>query len=340
MTDEPVRERKVRFHGRVQFKTIRHVADFTDDEIQEGWYRKKDFVRMSEEVSEIAQLVAQGKESHNGEELSIRGLEHLVEEDVADYRAEKMIASIDAVLDEQDEQRDEDITDPDVIARIYTEIVTPLQREAYLVGLRDAKEATAAAESMADVPEKKPPPKEDQQLSFTRQPSRSPNKKEPKEKVKPAAPLPQPPVAKPAKEKKKAPIPKKKPPTSTTNKKPPKKPLSKPMVPAPAPVEEEGEQNLNLGDEETDEKAHAKKPKQLSAAERKAAAEERRNRIRTGAGSEMSPLVRRRDGSFAFRNKELDHANAELKKQRQDAVRDSLFKFLDSPDPSSSFGIR
>eukprot|EP00429_Kryptoperidinium_foliaceum_P025814 CAMPEP_0176147532 /NCGR_PEP_ID=MMETSP0120_2-20121206/75209_1 /TAXON_ID=160619 /ORGANISM="Kryptoperidinium foliaceum, Strain CCMP 1326" /LENGTH=150 /DNA_ID=CAMNT_0017484151 /DNA_START=35 /DNA_END=483 /DNA_ORIENTATION=- len=145
------RERKVRFHGRVQFKTIRHVADFTDDEIQEGWYRKKDFMRMSEEVGEIAQLVAQGKETHNGEELSIRGLEHLVEEDVADYRAEKMIASIDAVLDEQDEQRDEDIDDPDVIAQIYTEIVTPLLREAYLVGLRDAKEAQLAAESIPDL---------------------------------------------------------------------------------------------------------------------------------------------------------------------------------------------
>ena len=128
-------KRKVRFHGRVQFKTIRHVADFTDDEIVNGWYRKKDFMRMSEEVSEIAQLIANGKETYNGEELCIRGLEHLVEEDVADYRAEKMIASIDAVLDEQDEQRDEDIYDGDIIAEIYTEIVTPLQREAYLVGL-------------------------------------------------------------------------------------------------------------------------------------------------------------------------------------------------------------
>lgn len=145
------RRRKVRFHGRVQFKTIRHVADFSDEEITDGWYRKNDFIRMSDEVAEIAKLLADGKEFHDGEELCIRGLEHLVEEDVADYRAEKMIASIDAVLDEQDDQADENVYDPDVIAEIYGEIVSPLLREAYLVGLRDAKEGAAAAALIPDV---------------------------------------------------------------------------------------------------------------------------------------------------------------------------------------------
>jgi hypothetical protein len=320
--DGSARERKVRFHGRVQFKTIRHVADFSDDEIQEGWYRKKDFMRMSEEVSEIAQLVAQGKESHKGEELSIRGLEHLVEEDVADYRAEKMIASIDAVLDEQDEQRDEDFNDPEVIAKIYTEIATPLLREAYLVGLRDAKEAEAAAEQMPDIP--KPQPKAAVQNKETEDKAAAPMEVDP-----PPTDLP----------KKKAPKKKK----SGNIKKVPKK-VSKTMEPISlqsAPSVEEGEEMLNMGDDndDKDSEATAKKP-QLTAAERKAAAEERRNRIRSGIGSEMSPLIRRRDGSFAFRNKELDHAQAELKKERQSAVRDSLFKFLDTPDPSSSFGIR
>ena len=64
--------------------------------------------------------------------------------------------------------------------------------------------------------------------------------------------------------------------------------------------------------------------------ERKAAAEARKSRDRTGKASEMSPLVRRLDGSFAFRNKGQESANAALKKERRDAVKDSLFKFLDS----------
>lgn len=345
MGDESsARERKVRFHGRVQFKTIRHVADFSDEEIQEGWYRKKDFMRMSEEVSEIAQLVAQGKDSHNGEELSIRGLEHLVEEDVADYRAEKMIASIDAVLDEQDEQRDEDINDPDVIAKIYTEIVTPLQREAYLVGLRDAKEAALAAESIADLP----PPQSAKAAAEAKAEIIKEEEPEPME-------VDEPPPAKPPKEqqkkrasavgvpKKKAPAPK---PIPIPVKKETKassaaaKRTSKQQPPLnTVSSADEGEEMLNMGDDE-DMANESPKPKQITAAERKAAAEKRKARIRTGVGSELSPLIRRRDGSFAFRNKELDHAKAELKKQRRDCVRDALFKHLDSPDPSSSFGIR
>ena len=149
--DDSSNSRKVRFHSRVQFKTIRHVANFSDDEIRDGWYNKKDFMRMSDEVSEIAKLVANGQTVYEGEELCTRGLEHLVEEDVADYRAEKMIESIDAVLDEQDEQIDENIYDPYTIAEVYGDIVTPLLREAYLVGLRDAKEGAAAAAAIPDI---------------------------------------------------------------------------------------------------------------------------------------------------------------------------------------------
>lgn len=145
------RQRRVRFHGRVQFKTIRHVADFSESEIIDGWYCKKDFMRMSDEVAEIAKLLTQGEEFYKGEELCIRGLEHLVEEEVADYRAEKMVASIDAVLDEQEDQYEANVYDPDLIAEIYAKIVTPLLREAYLVGLRDAKDGAAAAALIPDL---------------------------------------------------------------------------------------------------------------------------------------------------------------------------------------------
>eukprot|EP00980_Cylindrotheca_fusiformis_P026196 scaffold15514_cov129-Cylindrotheca_fusiformis.AAC.4 len=271
------RERKVRFHGRVQFKTIRHVADFSDEEIVEGWYRKKDFMRMSEEVSEIAQLIANGKETYKGEELCIRGLEHLVEEDVADYRAEKMIASIDAVLDEQDDQRDEDVYDGDIIAEIYTEIVTPLLREAYLVGLRDAKEAAKAAEQIPDlVPEK----------------------------VAAEAPEPEP-EPEPESDR-------------SSNK-------LKPFQDTATP-EEVGEVMLKSNAEEEASGAGT------GNASKSKAPQKRKSRNRIGLGTELSPLVRRRDGTFAFRNRDLEKAKAELSRQRKECVRDSLFKHLDSDD--------
>jgi hypothetical protein len=94
------------------------------------------------------------------------------------------------------------------------------------------------------------------------------------------------------------------------------------VVPA---ITDEGEELLNFEDEVV------KSPKKtMSKEERKAAADARKSRDRTGKASEMSPLVRRRDGSFTFRNKGQESANAALKKERRDAVKDSLFKFLDS----------
>lgn len=132
--------RTIRFHERVQFKTIRHVSEFSEDEIKNGWYDKDDFNRMSENVSDIAKLIADGETRLDGEELCTRGLEHIVEEELADYRAEKMINSIDAVLDEQEEQWDEGKEEPGLIAELYAEYAKPLLREAHLIGLRDAEE--------------------------------------------------------------------------------------------------------------------------------------------------------------------------------------------------------
>ena len=283
MSDETEKaKRKVRFHGRVQFKTIRHVADFTEDEIVNGWYRKKDFMRMSEEVSEIAQLIANGKETYNGEELCIRGLEHLVEEDVADYRAEKMIASIDAVLDEQDEQRDEDIYDADIIAEIYSEIVTPLQREAYLVGLRDAKEGAKAAEQIPDLVME--------------------------EAVRPVA-----------------------------HSEPEARPPEDETMESITELNSFEMSTLSVGEEglksiAEDELAPGQSGKSGSGGKSTKNKAERKSRTRLGLGTELSPLVRRRDGTFAFRNRDLEKAKAELSRQRKECVRDALFKHLDSDD--------
>ncbi len=146
-------KRKIRFHERVQFKTIRHVSEFTDDEISNGWYDKDDFNRMSENVSDIAQLIADGETMLDGEELCTRGLEHIVEEELADYRAEKMINSIDAVLDEQEEQWDEGKEEPGLIAELYAEYAKPLLKEAHLIGLKDAEQGYKSWDDLLDEPD-------------------------------------------------------------------------------------------------------------------------------------------------------------------------------------------
>ena len=286
------RGRKVRFHGRVQFKTIRHVAEFTEEEIMMGWYRKKDFMRMSDEVSDIANMVAKG--SAGSEDLCIRGLEHLVEEDVADYRAEKMIASIDAVLDEQDEQRDQEMEDLDwdAIATIYTEIVSPLLREAYLVGLRDAKEATAAAEQIPDLK------LEELEIS------------PPKEKEK-------------KKKKDKKTTPKK---TKSMEKEAEEREAEESGAVELNDAEEEKRLQREAARAAARAKMGVKLLKETQKKKVKPAPRKKRDR---SAASEVSPFTRSRDGKIVFRNKDLEHAKKELSKQRRNTVRDSLFKFLD-----------
>lgn len=326
------RQRKVRFHGRVQFKTIRHVADFSEDEITDGWYRKQDFIRMSDDVSEIAKLLGDGKEFLDGEELCIRGLEHLVEEDVADYRAEKMIASIDAVLDEQDDQADEDVYDPDLIAEIYGDIVSPLLREAYLVGLRDAKEGAAAAALIPDLQD--PPtvlesdPEQNQQPETDSITSEEPDTSSPEPETNPIEDddgyLDEP------SREEFADLP--------------------PMAPEAEDDNDSAEGHLKLntslssiGTEvhpekraPTEKKTQKSRDKQSPTNEKGPRSPTRKNLRRKTfnrkGGTELSPFVFRRDGTIKFRNFDVEHRKREQSKVRKEYIKSSMFKFLDDEE--------
>jgi hypothetical protein len=332
------RQRKVRFHGRVQFKTIRHVADFSEDEISDGWYRKNDFIRMSDEVAEIAKLLADGKEFHQGEELCIRGLEHLVEEDVADYRAEKMIASIDAVLDEQDDQAEEDIYDPDIIAKIYGEIVSPLLREAYLVGLRDAKEGAAAAASIPDL-EETPALIEDKHML-------TPQMTTTTETVTVAS--------EPQKEKDQH-----QDPIDDFYDEQNKEEYAD-LSPISSHGDDESDNNEGLlklntslnsiGTEVHIEKKLLPQTKRTSPDKKGLKKQStpgsktetipksptrknlRRKTFNRKGGTELSPFVFRRDGTIKFRNFDVEHRKREQSKMRKECIKDSMFKFLEDDD--------
>jgi hypothetical protein len=371
--------RRVRFHGRVQFKTIRHVKDFSDEEIREGWYRKRDFARMSEEVNQVAELVSSGQTSDGGEELCTRGLEHLIEEEIADYRAEKMIQSVDAVLDEQDDQRFENIFDQDTIAKLYGEIAAPLQREAYLVALRDAVDASASSSEEVDAQVRalmaaSPPPrtapaekssKKQTHASTSTQAAKGP-------------PPPQPPSAAKVAPRDKAP------------KQPAKRPSAPPPPPSedlktalensgesdatsdetceaiPPPPEDDSphlpvkiskpkaspslamkkktllmkkkqEQDSGIGTQALASPAQVIKKKVVAAAPSGGSPGEKpkRTRLDRKKGTEMSPLVRRRDGSFGFRNKDLELEKLELSASRKARVKNSLFRLIDGPEKES-----
>jgi hypothetical protein len=321
---------------------------------------------MSDEVADIAKLLAEGQEYYDGEELCIRGLEHLVEEDVADYRAEKMIASIDAVLDEQDEQAEEDIYDPDMIAEIYSEIVNPLLREAYLVGLRDAKEGAAAAAQIPDLEiptmvHKTPPP--------PKPPTESPQPEPSQSQIEPQQPpeSPVPPIETPQKEEdsKSVEPPQPPPPSPPKVEKPKQEKADEKDFMCDGDQEEayfdladidddvEGQMKLNtslssIGGEVLPEKNVPLPTKKKVSAEKKAQKKEkaastsgdekssrktlRRKTFNRKGGSELSPFVFRRDGTKQFRNFDAEHMKREEKRVRKDCIQSSMFKFLDDGD--------
>jgi hypothetical protein len=307
---------KVRFCRRVQFKTIPHVKDFSEEDILNGWYRKRDYAKMSAEVTKIARLIAKGQDVGGREDICIRGLEHMVEEDVADYRAEKMIASVDAVLDEQEDQRNEETYDADIIAKMYAEIAAPLQKEAYLVALRDALDAKEAMEEM-DKPKEEGKGKEKKTKSkkkssksgktYERKESDISETHETCEEETPEEGESQ---------------------TEVND------PLSSSIhfenVKAPEPsIEVSPPPPRNWSSEQSTQSENALPPRPpLSPTKAHTHTKRTRARLDRSGGTELSPLVRRLDGTFMFRNREVE-LKLEQKKERRQCVKDSLFKHLD-----------
>ena len=64
----------------------------------------------------------------------------------------------------------------------------------------------------------------------------------------------------------------------------------------------------------------------------------RRKKIHGFKGTELAPLVRRMDGTFTFRNRDLEMEKLELSEKRKARVRKSLFRLIDAPEEESQTG--
>lgn len=329
MTIGNVNERiKIRFNNRVQFKNIRHVSEFSEEEIKNGWYDKDDFNRMSEEVSEIAKLIEKGI----GHALCIRGLEHIVEEDLANYRAEKMINSIDAVLDEQEEQWDDGVEDSKLIAEIYAEYTKPLEKEAHLIGLKDAEEGYKSFDMELVKPEEEKIKKAKQKKGKKKEKSRSSSSS--------SSSLPT--LSSSSHSQLSSSL------TSLS--------LHNEMSIHSITEVDEGNKNTGYEKIKSDElsnvvqnqnlrlqnKTHAKKgdnKNQKRLPQRKGQPRSRKSFLdrKYGGGSELSPFVFSRDGTIQFRKPDIEKIKREQSLKRRTCIHDSLSKFLEDDDDEEDF---
>jgi hypothetical protein len=125
------------------FDTDIHKTNNNDD-ANYIWYNKMDLMRFREDC-EMAKIVfartkPQGLSSSTcvGNDTCGRwswGLEHILCKDQAAIRCNRKREALDAVIEEQQAQREEDEFSPDFIAELYQDITSHSQRDAHELAL-------------------------------------------------------------------------------------------------------------------------------------------------------------------------------------------------------------
>jgi hypothetical protein len=135
---EVTERRSVSFSPSVAFRKIIHIKDYTNEEIAACWYDVVELETVKvEDIQTTLFLMATGYLGCiNNERTCVRGLESFTQTAQALNRQHRK-AAIDAVMDEQELQMDEGITDPEMIADSYFDKTRRSKAMARVVGLSD-----------------------------------------------------------------------------------------------------------------------------------------------------------------------------------------------------------
>ena len=135
-----VERRRVHFKETVSVRPITHVDNIPDEEIAAVWFSKKDFEDIKKSIATTLRLIAYGEFQGDDETHCVRGLEFRTRAGALERRENKWNC-LNAVLDEQDRQKELGINNDKLLSQIYiTE--NRLSRQASLKhGLHDQLEA-------------------------------------------------------------------------------------------------------------------------------------------------------------------------------------------------------
>jgi hypothetical protein len=140
-----------RFAPEDEIQLIRHIDDFSDEEIAAIWFDQQYYANIKTEYKNVVFAMERGRHVE-GDEQTSRGLEHRTEEG-SWARFQTKRDSYNAVLDEQDRQWKEDSDDHDKISQIYITHSHKCARKAYQMGLMDEIAARKVyAEAMSSSP--------------------------------------------------------------------------------------------------------------------------------------------------------------------------------------------
>jgi hypothetical protein len=135
-------KKRVSFFGCVHVHPVLHINDFFDSEVANSWYDKEDLSSIRESCRGAIASMEDDSLLRAGE-VCQRGLENRTR-DASRQKLQFRIAAWDAVLDEQEQQRLENILDPARMAHLYHYYAVPCQQMACHMAQLDAQEAAVA----------------------------------------------------------------------------------------------------------------------------------------------------------------------------------------------------
>jgi hypothetical protein len=137
----PKPRRTVAFSQTVSARTTLHVNNYTDDEIDACWYDDCEKEMMRKEVRSVVTLLKNGMLEQDTEQYCRRGGLECHTQEVALQRLKNRTAVLEAVLEEQEFQREEGIWEPWYIARAYKAASPTSQANAHAIALKDQLDA-------------------------------------------------------------------------------------------------------------------------------------------------------------------------------------------------------
>ena len=135
-----VERRRVHFKETVSVRPITHVDNIPEEEIAAIWFCKKDFEDIKRSFATTLRLISYGEFKGDDEEHCSRGLEFRTRAGALQRRDNKWNA-LNAVLDEQDRQKELGINNDKLLSQIYITENRHCRQAAFKLGLCDQDEA-------------------------------------------------------------------------------------------------------------------------------------------------------------------------------------------------------
>ncbi|CAJ1945114.1 unnamed protein product [Cylindrotheca closterium] len=136
---------RVSFHPTVDLKEIANRNDYTPTEVHACWYSAEEKELMYESCETVVDRMEAGKRPKKN--TSYRGLENFIEANASQFD-DTIHAYIDAVMDEQERQWDNDMFDCELLREVALEVSLYSASLAHKMAAYDVNEARKAYISM------------------------------------------------------------------------------------------------------------------------------------------------------------------------------------------------